>query len=277
MKGQSFTFDLQFHPFQGTNYRLLDILKIMEERHLNGLAFLSYKWDKTSLTIAAGEIDREVRENYEIEKVDERLTFFTNKESGVRLSIILGEEVAVLNQRWHILAIGVTGVKASTFGGIIEEILEKGGIPILDHPFADPQRKFRDIGEEKRKELAHFCQTYAGNIALEWNGYCLPRVRKFMPGYGNVNEEVEKLSKEFELPLVPTTDLHARNRQHLKAIGTCFIETFPGSIDLGDLLSSLRKNIFASKFWPQKNYVSFWHLVGALGFPLLFNSQKNMY
>lgn len=268
MEKRGFDVDLQTHFFRKRNYDLLDILKTMERKCLAGLGLLYYEWEETSLTMV-GEIGGEIKENYKIERAEDNVTIFTNKKNGKKLSIILGEEVGVQNQRWHILAIGVTGIKSSTPEGIIEEILEKGGLPILDHPFADPQRKFGDIGKEKEEELVNLCQRYAGKIALEWNGYCLPWVRMLLPGYSDVNKKVEKLSKELNIPLIPTTDLHARNKRLLKAVGTCFIEIPSGSMDFRNLLSSLKENIFSFNFTPHKHYVSFWHFVEAFGVPLL--------
>lgn len=149
--------------------------------------------------------------------------------------------------------------------------MAKGGLLIFDHPFADPQRKFRDIDFEKAKELVMICNMYKGRIALEWNSYCLPWVRKLLSGYSDVNSKIERLGEELKIPVVSTTDLHARNRRLLMAMGTSFVEIPFANIDLSKPLLSLKRNILSSNFKVRKRYVSFLHFVEAFGIPILFD------
>lgn len=266
----NFSADLQAHFFQNADYGLGDVLKMMEKRGLSALASLGYVWEPT-LWFGKGEAGEfsEAEERYEIESAGGAF-IFTNRQSGRQICIIAGEEVAVEGQKWHFLAIGVTGIRTvDTPEGIIEEIWEKGGLPIIDHPFADPAHSFRDIDKEKERELVYLCRRYAGKIALEWNGYCLPLLRRFMPGYTDVNRKVEELAEEFNIPLVPTTDLHARNKRLLKAMGTAFIKIPAESVDIANLRACLRKNVLSFNFVPCNRYVSFAHFVEAFGMPRL--------
>ena len=274
MKLDSFTVDLQFHPYPKRNYELADILKEMERKNLSGLGLLYYEWEKeTSLTIIK-EINRKrMKENYRIEN-KKNVFLFVNKDSGKIFSLILGQELGPQNQKWHILAIGVTGIKSSTPEGVIEEVLEKEEIAILDHPFADPRRRFRDISPEKESELINLCLKYKGKIALEWNGYSLPKIRKLLPGYGNTNLKTEKLAEKLNLPLVPTTDLHCKSKRLLKEIGTAFIEIPVKDMDYGKLLTSLKKNILSQNFKTHRDYVPLRHFLEAYGSVLWKKSAK---
>jgi len=262
--------DLQFHPYHNKNYCFFDVLQEMEKWSINCLAFLYYCWEKNVSTNLINQTEGEVKENYNICLLEKNVFQFTNKESNQILSIILGQEAGAENQKWHILSIGAEDIKSTSVEGIIEEILEKGGLPIIDHPFADPQRRFKDISKEKEKELINLCSRYKGKIALEWNGYCLPQIRKLLPGCSDINEKVEKLAEEMEIPLIPTTDLHAKNKSLLKEMGTCFIEI---PIE-NDFLDSLKKNILSFNFKAHKGYVSKKHFFRAYKSEILRKNLK---
>ena len=188
--------DLQFHPYRGKDYCLFDVLQEMERRNIDCLAFLYYCWEKDVSTSLINQINGRIRENYNICFLEESVFQFTNIESNQVLSIILGQETEAENQKWHILSIGAEDIRSNSVDGIIEEILKKGGLPIIDHPFADPQRRFRDISKEKEKELIDLCSIHKGKIALEWNGYSLPQIRKLLLGCNDTNKKTEKLQIE---------------------------------------------------------------------------------
>ncbi len=262
--------DLQFHPYRGKDYCLFDVLQEMERRNIDCLAFLYYCWEKDVSTSLINQINGRIRENYNICFLEESVFQFTNIESNQVLSIILGQETEAENQKWHILSIGAEDIRSNSVDGIIEEILKKGGLPIIDHPFADPQRRFRDISKEKEKELIDLCSIHKGKIALEWNGYSLPQIRKLLLGCNDTNKKTEKLAEEMGIPLVPTTDLHAKAKSLLKEIGTCFIE-----IEVeDDFLGSLKKNILSSNFKAHKEYVSKKHFIQAYRSEILRKNTK---
>ncbi len=269
-----FRFDLQFHPYLKGDFDLLDILRTMEEKGLTGIGLLYYEWEPNISLEIYKKIDPELRKQYSVE-VSENLLIFTNKITTKPLYIILGQEVGVggTKREWHILSIGAYGIPpAENPEEAIEEILRKGGLVIIDHPFADPSIGFRDLNQEKEEKLIDICQKYRGKIALEWNGYCISWLRKLLPGYGDVNQKVEQLGENIPLPVVPTTDLHARSSKLLKALGTSFIEIPLKDSDLnpGNLLSALKRNVLSSIFRTHKEYVSFWHFVRAYDWPPLF-------
>ena len=262
-----FNIDLQFHPYQKRNYVLSDVLKEMERKNLDGLAFLYYDWEKDVSLALVDEITANIKKDYIVEK-DKNVISFINKKGGAVLSIILGQEVGSQNQKWHVLSIGATGIKSVNLEDIVEEILGKGGIVIIDHPFADPPKKFQDIGPEKETELINLCLKYREKIALEWNGYCLPQIRRLLPGYGDCNQKTKELAEEFGIPLIPTSDLHAKNKKSLEEMGNSLIEIPKESVNLENLLNSLKENISAFNFKPQFGYVSLRHFIWNYGFPL---------
>jgi len=264
MERNSFRIDLQFHPFKNSDYGLLDILKAMEEKDLNALGCLEYNWQRNISLAVVRKMKKEVKKNYLVDDVNGNL-FFTNKKTGRVLCLILGQEVASPNQEWHFLSIGALGIRSwQGPEDIIEEILDKDGLVVFDHPFADPQKFFVGITKKKEEKLFLLCEKYKGKIALEWNGYSLPRLRKILPFYGGeVNKKTEELAKRLGIPVVPTTDLHAMNKDMLSVMGTCFIEIPFDGMHCEKILSVLKESIFSFNFKPHKEYVSFSHFFRA--------------
>lgn len=271
--GKYFRVDLQVHPYRGIT--LFSILKAMERKNLEGVALLDYRWEPEISLDLVKSIDRKTRENHWWQKSGNVISF-TNKKSKKTFWIILGQEVESQDRKWHILSIGARGIKSNSLEEIIKEILRKGGLVIIDHPFADPQRWFRDISPKREKELFTVCQKFRGKIALEWNGYSHPLIRKILRafGYTNCNKKTERLAKKLAIPFLPTTDLHLKNIKSLKEIGTCSIEIPSENMDFDHLVVSLRENILTFNFRPQRGYVSILHFLQTYGIPLLFPNLK---
>lgn len=268
MDNQVFRIDLQFHPFSGSNYGLMDVLRVMKERELNGLAVLTYGWNKkTSFDLL--EETYEVKGLYDVE-IKDCVYYFSEKKSGELFCLIAGQEVATLDKKWHFLSVGAVGIQSKTKPEeMINQILSKGALAIIDHPFVSARRNLGDIIPEEELQLISICEKYKGKIALEWNAYCLPWLRSILPGCSNVNRKTENLAAKLGIPLIGTTDLHAENKSLLRAMGTCFIEIPFREIDFSNLLFSLKKNIFSFNFISQREYVSFFHFIRAFGLPIL--------
>lgn len=265
MLKEGFSCDLQVHPF-GSGIRILDILRQMEKNDVDLIALLDFSWHNLINLDAVMFMDEESRPHYEIDINISKNTYrFTNKKNGKKFFVILGREVAPLDRSWHILSIGITQIQnLYSIEGIIDEILERGGIPIFDHPYVDtlPSRRFKDLSSTKELELTHACGKYLNRIALEWNALLIPWVRNLMPGYDDyTNKKTSVLAQIMRIPLVPTTDLHAWNRRMLKLIGTSRIIIPFESIDGNNILDSLKKNILKKNFETAKNYVSIWHFL----------------
>lgn len=269
MPGNVIRADLQFHPFDKAGYGLYEILTKMEEKGIDILGCLVYLWDRR-VSFSSLQISRKVKRYYEFEPKNNVFSFL-NKETGRILHIIFGQELAPPDQKWHFLALGVLGLKLrNTPCQIIDEVLDKGGLFIFDHPFADPQKWFAHIPKSKNKELYRICNKYRGEMALEWNGYSPSYIRRLLPGYWNTNEETVWLGKNFNIPVVPTTDTHAVSKKALNAIGCCHIEIPASDMDL-DILASLKENIFNFNFKARCRTVSFFHLFRSFIAPYLRN------
>jgi len=266
LKIQKLSCDLQVHPF-GNKIKAIDILRQMEKNDLDLICLLDFSWHKLVDLRTVMFADEELMSYYKMEIDWSKKTYhFTNKKNGKSLFVILGREVAPLDRSWHILSIGVTRIKSLySVEGIIDEILEKGGIAIFDHPYVDalPSRRFRDISSEKELELTHICGKYLGRIALEWNGLLIPWVRGLMPdGYTDyTNKKTSVLAEIMRMPLVPTTDLHAWNKRMLKSLGTARIVISSGNIDENNILDYLKRHILKNNFKASKEYVSFPHFL----------------
>lgn len=268
-----FRVDFQVHLFfEIGGYDINDVLRTMEKKGLDAIAMLPYSWDKQTSDVIPYNTDTVKREHYVAECWEKNYSLYVNKKTGRKLYIFFGEEVAPVNNQWHFLSIGATGIESSCWSeNIIEQVLAKGGLLIFDHPFANPRRMFRNVRDRQKEELLAICNKYKSNIVLEWNSYCIPWIRECMKpfGYGKVNTKTERISSWLDIPLVPTTDLHARNKRLLQAMGTSFIEIPRDDIDFNHLMNSLRANVLKSNFTSQKRYVSFWHFLEAFGVPIL--------
>jgi len=266
LKIQRLSCDLQVHPY-GDKVKVVDILRQMEKNDLDLAALLDFGWhDSVNLQVVMFA-DEELKSCYKMDiDIDKNTYRFVNKKNGKRLFIILGSETAPFDQSWHILSIGVTRIQSLySAEGIINEILERGGIAIFDHPYIDarPSRRFRDISSAREPELLHICGKYLNRMALEWNGLLIPWVRNLMPnGYDDLtNKRTSVLAETMRMPLVPTTDLHAWNKRMLKPLGTARIVISSGNIDENDILGHLKRYISKNHFQVNKEYVSFSHFL----------------
>ena len=285
MSNDVFRADLQFHPFNNGGYSLYDVLKKMEEKKIDALGCLEYSWQKNVSLNPVRKIDQQTKKEYLISWEKSNVLSFMNIRSKKILYLILGQEVASLNQEHHFLSIGALGIKSwQKPEEIIKEVLDKGGLFVFDHPFACPEKWFKDISLSQQKQIFLFCQKYQTEIAFEWNGYSPTWLRKIMPFYGNINEKANNLAYQLKIPIIPTTDTHAINKKALEAIGTCFIEIPIHLINHKNIIQSLKENILSFNYFPFFNTVSFEHLFSAFIVPYLhekifekFNFQKTSY
>ena len=225
-------------------------------------------------------------------------------QSGIRIRLTNGNYIYILNAReyntkenLHILTIGYSmndAVPKTEIRRVIDKGLENGALIVLDHPFIDngKTRTAGHISEELEQELEEICKEYSGQITLEWNGYCIPWMRRVLKfglnaltnikphiKYHDVNKRVEKLSEAlrkqgYNVPVVADTDLHARTKIDLKNIGTSRIITpVEGEAEGAtprEVIKSMRRNIFIGDYRNIKRYVSFFHLLKAFCVPMIF-------
>lgn len=183
---------------------------------------------------------------------------------------------------FHLLTIGYSKDDAVPNMGIrelIDESLENDALVIISHPFVDTgkSRTAGHINEEKKIELTELMESneYDGRVALDWNGYCNPALRKLakitlnltpdkvkefvgLPAdkinYHDVNE---KLLDWFDYdsydpdkkvsPIVSATDLHAYKKNHLSALGTSAINVYIEGATPMEILSSMKKNVLEGR------------------------------
>ena len=232
-----------------------------------------------------------------------------------KAGFILPNENVVFNAReyntregLHVLTIGYSYDEAkpeTEIRKIIEKGLENKALVVLDHPFVDNiyTKTAGHISEELGVELEKLCSEYPGQIAVEWNGYCIPWMRlgllpilnigdsflgmvlnslgekglrsrfslPYKTEYYDVNKKAEELAEKYNLPLLADTDLHARAKKALEAMGTSrFIVDVEGDF-AAEIVDSMKRNIFARDHENVERYVSGWHLFRYFCLPVLFD------
>ena len=269
--------ELHVHPFLG-EVNLIDVVEAMDKAELGVAALESFN---DSLY---GFIVEETKRIYPLAVIDS---------SGVRIPggiYILNAREYDTNEKLHVITVGYSmdeAVPDTEIRRIIDNGLENNALVLLNHPFVD-NGKTRTAGHIPNKleiELEKLCKEYSGQVALEWNSYCIPWMRKFLKlglnstglrvKYYDVNKKAEELSQKLKLeghncPIVADTDLHARNKRHLRNIGTGRIRTETCGESPKEIVDSIKKNIFAGKYENIKKYVSSLLLLEAFCLPVLF-------
>lgn len=276
--------ELHAHPFLGKN-KIMDIARAIEMNNLNVVALEEMNnsiYSKLKKGIQA----------YFPNTVDDAAGI---RYDGERFILNAGEYET--KEGFHLLTIGhsIYSLKKDTeIRKLIDETLQKNAIPIIAHPFVDNGRTLTagHISKEKEKELADLCSEYPGQIALEWNGYCHPGIRKVLKGVLNIMGQnieyfdVNKKAYDFanspeiikhKIPVVPGTDVHATNKKHLFIMGTSTLFTNIKGETPEDILNSIKENIFLKKDYAfADSYVSAAHLVSAFGIPVLKQNYKRI-
>ena len=277
MENKRSNIELHVHPFLD-NYDMVDITRAMGMTNINILALLALN-DSIYPKVAD-----EVRKHYP-----------SARKNGCGIKLPTGK--CILNAReystrenFHILTIGYSFDSANhktEIRKIIDNGLENKALVILDHPLVDngETRTAGHISEEMTYDLERLCKEYSGQIALEWNAYCKPWIRKGLQigmnltghnvNYHDVNKEMEelheKLKKEdYNLPIIADTDVHARDTKHLLAMGTSRIIMPVEGESAEEIVASMKKNIFNGNYENVKEYVDSLHILGAFCFPILF-------
>jgi hypothetical protein len=268
--------ELHVHPFLNRN-ALTDVVKAMDKTNLDILALESL--DCSLFPYVVGEAKKAYPAS-------------TNDSAGIKLpngKYLLNAREYNTRENFHILTVGYSLKEATPqteIRKIIDEGLNHDALVLLDHPYADngKTRTAGHISEKMEQELEKICKEYSGQIALEWNAYCVPWVRWFLKAslnilghktlYHDINKKAEELSEKMEeqgynLPLLADTDLHARNKRLLKAMGTSrFITDVEGEC-ASDIVSSMKENIFEGNYKNIKKTINIFHLLEAYCLPVL--------
>jgi hypothetical protein len=258
----------------------------------NSLADIVAAMDKTNIDVLALEnLDDSIYPQVRDETKKACLNLTTDY-AGVKLlngKYLLNAREYNTKEGFHILTVGYSHNEANPqteIKEIIDEGLKHNALVLLDHPYADngKTRTAGCISEKMEHDLENICREYSGQIALEWNAYCVPWVRKGLQiflnfighktSYYDINKKVEglaeKLKKQrYNLPVIADTDLHARNKRLLKTMGTSRIIIDVEGECASDVVKSMKKNIFEGNYKNIKKTVSFPHLLRAYCLPVL--------
>lgn len=269
--------DIHIHPFINSN-SIQDIVSAMDQTGLSVIGIEALDFSIFPLV------------------VQKALTEYPNicKDStGIRLpdrKYLLNAREYNTKEGFHILTIGYSLDRADSkteIRDIIDNGLENDALVVLDHPFVD-NHKTKTAGHISRQmedNLEKLCREYPNQIALEWNAYCVPWMRKALmyllrtvghkTDYYNVNDKAEKLSEKLladgvNIPVIADTDLHARTKRHLYQMGKGRILVEVEGDLPSDIVRSMKQNIFSGKYENIKNPAEAWHMLQAFCIPVLF-------
>jgi hypothetical protein len=195
---------------------------------------------------------------------------------GKRYFLLRGAELDTSKEEYkpnfHIITLGYDGVRPlQPIRTMIDDALSHDAFVIWDHPLVNNSNAAKQTPDHLVPAMKHLCRAYSGKLALEWNGYCIPWVRKALGGR-DVNKEVIDLSVNLATegsnnPVVTDTDLHARTAFALKVLGTARIKT---DLDLTagrTIIDSLKRNVFSLNYENTYQTVPLWHFVPCWGVP----------
>jgi len=225
-------------------------------------------------------------------------------QAGIRLpsgEYLLHAHETNTKENLHVLTVGYSPDEAdpkAEIRRVIETGLEKNAIVLLDHILVDNGKTGTagHISAEKEEFVKELCREYSGEIALEWNGYCKPWVRKvlqeilnagvrFLLGtekvrYHDVNEKVIDLATDlhnnegYKNPIVTDTDLHARNKRLLNTMGKAGIRMHIEGEAPTEVVQSMKTGIFNNNYQNTWENVSLGHLMEAFCLPILLRYDR---
>ncbi len=269
--------ELHTHPYFKA-YGLEEVVQAMEKNKLNVIA-LEYL-DGAAFSDVKTEGDKLSKSNKGYIVDSDNLAVRIEKDEK-QFYILKAAELSTEDKNtgygFHIITIGADSSTIKPFQPIrnmIDCALEQGASVIFDHPFANKDNFRKKVSKSAEEEIIKVCKEYSGQIALEWNGYCISWLRKLLFG-GDVNEDIIKLSQELAYescnnPVVTDTDDHARNTNALKAIGTGRIKSYIDLTSGRRIINSLNKNIFSGRYENTYETVSLPHFVKYFGIPYIF-------
>ena len=284
--------DLHVHPFFEQGNSLTDVVKAMQRTGIDivGLERFNGQLFQQVCEQAQGLFYPQIPDDAGVilgggvlQSKENRVVIFNAREYDTR-------------ERIHLLTIGWSDSSATPdteMRRVIDTALKHGALVILDHPFVDNEftRTAGHISDQKAQLLERICEEYIGEIAVEWNGYCVPWMRaalqpvvkalyaaRIVPHdctYHDVNKKAEEFveqmrAKGYNIPLIADTDLHARNPGLLNAIGTAYVTATVEGERASEILASMKRAIFRGAYQNHEEYVSGLHLLRAFCLPVLF-------
>ncbi len=272
---EEYNIELHLHPYFNA-YSPGHVVDAMQSRSIDILA-LEYLDGS-----AFSDAEKRFKEHFSKEggycvDSDDTAMRVESEEDGRQLYILRAKELGT-REGYHVLTIGSDDQEpGSPIRSIIDSTIEKGAIAIFDHPFVENGNLRKRVSESKRKDIRDICVKYEPELFLEWNGYCIPWLRKLMLG-GDVNREVVDFSNEWSrygknFPVVSDSDIHARTRRALYDMGTAGITTPGINTSSGmEIIKSLKENIIRGDYTNTHKTVSLSHFVCNFGIPYLTGS-----
>jgi hypothetical protein len=192
---------------------------------------------------------------------------------------------------------------------VIDQMLQRKCVVTLDHPGVDAMNPYLPINKRTEDILNRVCERYKSNIAIEFNGYCIPKIwdmlRETYKKLGksksfktinkkilklkslrrlddrildkNPNEFARELASRYNIPYYASTDLHARDKELTQDIATAYVE-FNGKFN-GNPIESLSNNLKNKQLENHEDYVTTGHIWKAFGWHVIkgkfgYNSYK---
>ena len=221
-----FRAELHAHPFfEFERYSFEDVINEAGKKNLDFLALGRLNRDiYPELQKHAEEI---IKTGGYISSIEDKIIRITNKRT---LCDVYIPRMVESRREIDIITIGKSSgfEDCKTVEHIINKTLEEdeGNIIILDHPFVEKDKTFKNIDKNTEKYIENLCKKYAGDVFLELNGYCVPWMRKLggLIFAGKPAEDCnkkaielsERLKQEgYNVPVVSDTDGHFRYKWSL--------------------------------------------------------------
>jgi len=268
--------DLHVHPFLDRN-PMKDVFDAMNRSKLDVLALENFNESIYPHALS------EAMQLYDFRDNDHAGMSFSNNK------YILNAREYDSKERMYAITVGYSfeARQDAELRSIIDEGLKNDAFVIIDHPFVDNEntRTAGHISYQKEKFLEKICMEYSGQIALEWNSYCIPWIRAGLKPvlnalghnveYHDVNSKAEVFSNSlymagYNAPIVADTDLHGRNKRLLSKMGTSRMIMDIEGESPSDVVKSIKKNVFERNHKNIKDKVSAAHLFEAFCLPMLF-------
>lgn len=274
MKTDKANIDLHVHPIYG--FSPSDIFYAMSRTGLDAIAISAY--NKNTFPEVAQKL-----------KDSSSKAIADNKGVIAHDNVIFNAREYNTKEGLHVLTVGHSfeTPEDTEIRKIIDTALENDALILLDHPYVDNKetRTAGHISPDLASELEKICSEYSEDIAIEWNAYCIPWMRAVLKtglniagkktDYHDVNKMAIILSEHlkekfgYNIPVIASTDLHARKPRDLLKMGTSRIITDIEGKYPEELLASMKKNVFAGNYEAVCRYVSGWHLLSSFCLPIV--------
>jgi hypothetical protein len=252
-------------------YGLEKVVEVMDQNELNVVAPLYLNAQSFEDLKRAAEAIRKFGYVPEADDLAIRI-----ERDGKRYFLLRGAELDTSKDEYkpnfHIITLGYDGVRPlQPIRTMIDDALSHDAFVIWDHPLVNNSNAAKQTPDHLVSAMKYLCRAYSGKLALEWNGYCIPWIRKALGGR-DVNRDIVEFSADLAAsgsnnPVVTDTDLHARTRFALKVLGTSRIKTDLDLSSGADIIRSLKRNVFSGDYKNTYKTVPLLHFVPCWGIP----------